>query len=190
MCSVNTVHIQTRGRARKNVKSRFRMTFENGLCQKFNSKCQVSKIIVTRCQFLNVKIRLRDIIFDKLFDKFGNCQLLDRYLFSEQNRHYLKPEMTLIPQLKFPLRWFHFYKKIKMAENGRDGKSRRRKSKGGNRSKSRRRRTVAKDVDLVKKDVFDVSQAFQEKSALSEITSAQLKEAKNALYQVWTFDIF
>lgn len=72
-----------------------------------------------------------------------------------------------------------------MPQEGRDGKSRRRKSKGGNRSKSRRRRTVAKEVDLVKKDVFDVSQAFQEKSALSEITSAQLKEAKNALYQVW-----
>merc|ERR1712037_893517 len=63
-----------------------------------------------------------------------------------------------------------FQQKNKMAENGRDGKS-------------RRRRTVAKDVDLAKKDVFDVSQAFQEKSALSEITSAQLKEAKNALYQ-------
>jgi len=70
-----------------------------------------------------------------------------------------------------------------MPQEGRDGKSRRRKSKGGNRSKSRRRRTVAKEVDLVKKDVFDVSQAFQEKSALSEISSAQLKEAKNALYQ-------
>jgi len=70
-----------------------------------------------------------------------------------------------------------------MPQEGRDGKSRRRKSKGGNHSKSRRRRTVAKEVDLVKKDVFDVSQVFQEKSALSEITSAQLKEAKNALYQ-------
>ena len=72
-----------------------------------------------------------------------------------------------------------------MPQEGRDGKSRRRKSKGGNHSKSRRRRTVAKEVDLVKKDVFDVSQAFQEKSALSEISSAQLKEAKSALYQVW-----
>jgi len=70
-----------------------------------------------------------------------------------------------------------------MPQEGREGKSRRRKSKGGNRSKSRRRRTVAKEVDLAKKDVFDYAQAFQEKSALSEITSAQLKDAKNALYQ-------
>jgi len=104
-----------------------------------------------------------------------------------QNRHYLKPEVTLILQsliILFLDFIFNKNKKLKMPQEGRDGKSRRRKSKGGNHSKSRRRRTVAKEVDLVKKDVFDVSQAFQEKSALSDITSAQLKEAKNALYQV------